>query len=100
LSSVSLLLNVRCLFFASIGPGAVFPKEQGGRFSLQAHRRGGAMILKGRRFCRSRARGTLDRRGFRRDKAFHENGTLHYLPEHYSLAAQLAWPFSSPEIPR
>jgi hypothetical protein len=41
----------------------------------------------------------LDRRRFRGDKAGHENGTLP-LPEHYSLAFTLAWPFSSPDIPR
>jgi len=40
----------------------------------------------------------LDRGRARRDKAGHENGTLHS-PEHYSLAHALAWPFSSPKIP-
>lgn len=40
----------------------------------------------------------LDRRPARRDKAGHENGTLHS-PEHYSLAHALARPFSSLKIP-
>ena len=27
----------------------------------------------------------------------HENGYLHHLPDYYSLASKLAWPFSSPK---
>jgi len=39
----------------------------------------------------------LDQTLFPRHKTRHENGYLHYLPEDYSLARSLAWPFSSPE---
>ncbi|CCM74983.1 hypothetical protein BN77_2136 [Rhizobium mesoamericanum STM3625] len=39
----------------------------------------------------------LDQTRITRHKTRHENGYLHYLPENYSLARSLAWPFSSPE---
>jgi cysteinyl-tRNA synthetase len=39
----------------------------------------------------------LDQTRLARHKTRHENGYLHYLPEDYSLARSLAWPFSSPE---
>ncbi|OWK24689.1 hypothetical protein AJ87_19130 [Rhizobium yanglingense] len=42
----------------------------------------------------------LDQTSFPRHKTRHENGYLHYLPEDYSLARSLAWPFSSPKYPK
>ena len=42
----------------------------------------------------------LDQSPLPRHKTRHENGYLHYLPEDYSLARSLAWPFSSPKDPR
>jgi hypothetical protein len=39
----------------------------------------------------------LDLKQSKRNKAAHENGYLHHLPDYYSLASTLAWPFSSPK---